>query len=317
MSKENLANRLKCARERVKITQSELARRVGISPQAIQALESGTSAGSRHLASIAGALGVEALWLSDGKGNMVRTPRPDISYPSDGISPGNLGMVLGLNDVEHGFPPVRLTYHEDTVPIFICESISRARMPKRSINEIQSENLSWISAENPSIFEIIPDELQRIADSGFMYATGSKPDDYTRRPHYLDGQVDAYAIYINDYVHISYQNINHSVAFISPHKRPDFGDHVIVWHENNTFVSGTLFEETPESISLNFEVINDLVFDGRWGDRLLDVAPAVKFSKDHIRSVHVVLGLEFVKPRSPQISLRSPFYRNDDIQTDL
>jgi len=67
---ETLAQRLRYCRERAKLSQSELARRVGIKPQAIQYIESGKVYKPRNILEIAEVVGVDAHWLSSGKGAM-------------------------------------------------------------------------------------------------------------------------------------------------------------------------------------------------------------------------------------------------------
>lgn len=67
---KTLAQRLKYSREKAKLSQSELARRVGIKPQAIQFIESGKVYKPRNILEIAQVVGVDAVWLSTGKGEM-------------------------------------------------------------------------------------------------------------------------------------------------------------------------------------------------------------------------------------------------------
>lgn len=63
---ERFGDRVAEAREAMGIGQSELARRVGVSPQAIQAIEANKAAGSVHIVKIARELGVTPEWLDDG-----------------------------------------------------------------------------------------------------------------------------------------------------------------------------------------------------------------------------------------------------------
>lgn len=67
---KTLAQRLKYSRERANLSQSELARRVGIKPQAIQFIESGKVYKPRNILEIAQQVGVDAVWLSTGEGDM-------------------------------------------------------------------------------------------------------------------------------------------------------------------------------------------------------------------------------------------------------
>lgn len=66
----SLADRLKQARSEEGISQSELARRVGVKPQSIQALEASEAMGSKHIVKIAEVLHVNASWLQNGEGPM-------------------------------------------------------------------------------------------------------------------------------------------------------------------------------------------------------------------------------------------------------
>lgn len=69
----NLAERIIAAREHLGVTQAELAKRVQLSQQAIQKLESGKSESSRRLTEIAVACGVRPEWLSNESGSMLAT----------------------------------------------------------------------------------------------------------------------------------------------------------------------------------------------------------------------------------------------------
>jgi len=66
-----IAERIKSARLRRKLTQSQLAKDVGISQGTIGNLESGTRERPRDLLSIALALGVNVNWLAYGRGPMM------------------------------------------------------------------------------------------------------------------------------------------------------------------------------------------------------------------------------------------------------
>lgn len=64
----SIGTRVREARKRAKMTQAQLAAKVGMSQGSLSELESGESAGTTLIASIAAALGVSALWLESGKG---------------------------------------------------------------------------------------------------------------------------------------------------------------------------------------------------------------------------------------------------------
>ena len=65
-----LAKRLRYAREQVGLSQSALARAVGLQPQAVQSIEAGRVQQPRQIAALAEALAVSAAWLATGEGAM-------------------------------------------------------------------------------------------------------------------------------------------------------------------------------------------------------------------------------------------------------
>jgi phage repressor protein C with HTH and peptisase S24 domain len=67
---KNLAERLAFARERMGLTQGVLAKMAGVSQGTIGNLEAGLRNSTRSILEIAAALGVDATWLSTGKGEM-------------------------------------------------------------------------------------------------------------------------------------------------------------------------------------------------------------------------------------------------------
>lgn len=77
-----LQDRIKLARKEAKLTQKELADRVGIRPQAVSQWESGDTKSLRgpSLARAAEALGVNPIWLSDGDGPMQNYAVRDEAY---------------------------------------------------------------------------------------------------------------------------------------------------------------------------------------------------------------------------------------------
>lgn len=66
----SIGSRVKLARKAAKLTQAELASRSGLKQSTISDLEVGKSQGTTYIASLATALGVNALWLETGKGQM-------------------------------------------------------------------------------------------------------------------------------------------------------------------------------------------------------------------------------------------------------
>ncbi|MGV3742264.1 MAG: helix-turn-helix domain-containing protein [Burkholderiaceae bacterium] len=73
----SIGERIKERREELRMKQSELADRVGISQPTLSNLESDPTAKTREVAKFAAVLGVDALWLAEGKGNKI----PDGTAP--------------------------------------------------------------------------------------------------------------------------------------------------------------------------------------------------------------------------------------------
>ena len=68
---KTLADRVAHAREARGWNQSELARRVGVKPQAVQQIESGQTKRSKFLPEIAAVTGFSLSWLLSGEGAML------------------------------------------------------------------------------------------------------------------------------------------------------------------------------------------------------------------------------------------------------
>ncbi|OAJ69022.1 helix-turn-helix domain-containing protein [Gluconobacter cerinus] len=304
MTQESLASRLKEIRELRGLSQSKLARLVGITPQAIQALESGSSAGSKHLASIAGALGVEALWLANGEGDKERKPRRDLSDPSDAQPAGNLYFLTDDREIDSGwsFPPTRIYPKDSTVPVFLCDNVENARMPKQAKIEIQHRIHSWILSFN----EDIPrDRISKVIKDYFMYVEDDLPEEQVPRPHYLVGQKEAYAVYINSHKTMCSSSINKTIAFVSPHRELKTGNICIIWHKTNTFIVGEVYKIEKNSIKLeNKDLIRDMMDEPDF-EKSLDMKTYVEFPFSEIKSIHSVLGLEFSTPNSSRIQIKS------------
>lgn len=64
----SIGARVREARKDAKLTQEQLAKRVGIRQSTLSELENGESAGTGYVATMAAALGVSPLWLETGKG---------------------------------------------------------------------------------------------------------------------------------------------------------------------------------------------------------------------------------------------------------
>lgn len=109
------AARFKARLEEVDISQAELARRVGVSQQAIQKLASGTAYGSKHLHKIARELGTSAAYLAGETDNpdegALPAPRAhDIADQLDAvmIPEVQVGLSMGGGSVLEDWPVVQM-----------------------------------------------------------------------------------------------------------------------------------------------------------------------------------------------------------------
>lgn len=86
---KTLQERLIYAREKKQLSQTALGKAIGKSQSAIAALETGRNKSSTHTAKIADVLGVSALWLEKGEGEMSPAKLPDrqsLIPPAGGIA---------------------------------------------------------------------------------------------------------------------------------------------------------------------------------------------------------------------------------------
>lgn len=82
----SIGTRIRQARKSVGLTQKELAVKVGMNQSSLSELETGESTGTTIVATIANALGVNALWLEKGVGEMAGQPAPEAPQLADGWS---------------------------------------------------------------------------------------------------------------------------------------------------------------------------------------------------------------------------------------
>jgi len=97
---QTFAKRLRAARTAAHLSQSELARRVGVRPQSIQALEAGTARGTQHILEIAREVNVRPDWLRSGMGPMT------VGTPESGSVRSASGGTVTIAGDEFGLVPV-------------------------------------------------------------------------------------------------------------------------------------------------------------------------------------------------------------------
>lgn len=112
-----LAERLRECREEARLSQTELARRAGVSQSTVANIESGRNQGSKHIVPIAEALGVRVEWLNSGKAPKGRdakieaTPEDRYRIPAE---KGNVSVWDSETDLDDGEGRVwidRYDYH--------------------------------------------------------------------------------------------------------------------------------------------------------------------------------------------------------------
>ncbi len=85
----SIGSRIREARKKSGLTQAQLGSKVGMVQATISELETGESAGTTNIASIAHALGVSALWLETGKGSPAPS-MPAVKFDQN-VAPATLG----------------------------------------------------------------------------------------------------------------------------------------------------------------------------------------------------------------------------------
>ena len=84
---ETFGDRLAKARGEAGLTQTQLAKKVGVSQTTVSDIERGRNAGSGDAARFAETLGVNALWLSEGRGAMRGADTPRAGHVRESAAP--------------------------------------------------------------------------------------------------------------------------------------------------------------------------------------------------------------------------------------
>lgn len=96
---ETLAERLKICREKLGLTQTQLAKNAKLKNQSIiGSLESGYRKSSAYIPQIAEALGVESLWLTTGKPPMTREEARTIQ-----VSDTAMKIAIAVNEMPQSY----------------------------------------------------------------------------------------------------------------------------------------------------------------------------------------------------------------------
>lgn len=118
-------DRIKAARIAAKLSQSGLARAVGIKPQAVQAIEAGRVQSSKHLHRFAAILGRPAAWLSGNVDSALTEP-----------SPSRLATFRGL--VAAGWWRADIEYLGDETQVPASPDLRYARLPQIAFRVVGS-----------------------------------------------------------------------------------------------------------------------------------------------------------------------------------
>jgi transcriptional regulator with XRE-family HTH domain len=109
---KTLAERLTWARTEAKITQQELARGAGVAQSTIASWESGARATGRKITVIAAYLGVDPIWLLDGKGvptkNADGAPANDTGSASSEVAPKDTKVLHLVAEPDDRVSPEQL-----------------------------------------------------------------------------------------------------------------------------------------------------------------------------------------------------------------
>ncbi|UOD28755.1 helix-turn-helix transcriptional regulator [Massilia violaceinigra] len=118
------------------MTQIALSEKSGLKQSTLSDLERGKSAGTTHLAQVAQALGVNALWLETGRGG-----RDSVSAPSAALDllPGAMPVIVGDDDEDSVKIPMVTLHLQAGMTGFQTENDRRGggscNVPKRFIAE--------------------------------------------------------------------------------------------------------------------------------------------------------------------------------------
>ena len=120
----DLSERIKIARKQAKLTQKELADRVGVSQTAIHKLECGRSISSRRTVTIALTCGVDPIWLDTGRGEM------SLFGATPGMSPDEFAKATENGELHRAplFARLPLISWEDAGQF--CEESAESLNPK-------------------------------------------------------------------------------------------------------------------------------------------------------------------------------------------
>lgn len=136
----SIGSRIKEARLAAKLTQKALAQKVGMAQASLSELETGESQSTTLIASLAAALGVNALWLETGKGTMT----PELSGGTVDVTE----LVPGARRVHASGPSDPTMTQIKKVKLKVQAGITGFQVePEHYEGETQGVPTSWILSE--------------------------------------------------------------------------------------------------------------------------------------------------------------------------
>ena len=294
----NLSDRLRSARKAAQLTQTDLAKAVGVTPQAIQQLESGVTKTSRHLFHLALRLGVTPKWLETGIG----TPKPTKKDERD-ISKiyreGFHGWQAKIMQMQLKFPPDRLSYFlermpfemtfpSDTAPfraneapVFLCSVPGMGRPEGTEAYFELTDHLSVDMFVDVIGFDL--DQVGGFLEYMFHCFLKQEVEAWLPRPHYLAGVIQSYSVFAVDSFFMQISPPRWRTFHLNPHRTPYVGDDVFVYHHSNAFLYGRLVKGNEHTITLRFDGIRNIYND-------------VVIVRSAVKAIHVVVGTELDAP---------------------
>lgn len=122
-----IADRLKQAREKLGLTQLQLAEKAGVAQGTIANVENGIRKKPREITSIARALAVDAAWLEAGKGDPYPSNQPDQHIAAErnaNWTTDQAKIGSALDTLEHALAKLDMHGRERMAPMF--ESFARS-----------------------------------------------------------------------------------------------------------------------------------------------------------------------------------------------
>lgn len=289
---DTLGTRLKWARNAAGLTQRDVARHIGVSPQAIQHIEAGTSKSTRYVHRLANALSVSINWLETGAGqprelasrNSVEQAFADLGaeeIPEVLRAPSEPGTKFCF------YPPDEITFRPNHLPVYVSLPLlfpSRHNSIFHDMSDAGNELFERNRKGPPSTVSPPTDEVLGVCLTAL-------PDDYVARPAYLAGQNTAYGLYPVFNVSMRPRLKGSELLHVDPSRRPDVDDIVVVWRTDYTSLIAEFVSESDEFIAVN------IYYPEPWSLGLFLIP------LEEIKAVHTVRGLEFNEPRSAKVKL--------------